>query len=279
MKSNQAQWLVFTDMDGSLLDHDNYQFEAARPCLKKLAQAGIPVIANTSKTRAELVAIRQDMDNHHPFISENGAAVYIPLGYFPEQPADTQTVAEYWVKTFSAPRGYWLELLQTLTEEFGSEFRSFSAAGIKGIVEMTGLSEPQAALAAAREFSEPVQWTGSDARYQAFFSALELRGCHPVKGGRFIHLCGDFDKSSAMLWLQEEYRQQRSKPQQSLAIGDGENDVAMLEAADFALLIRSPAHAMPALSHRHTCIRSTLYGPEAWAYEVNKLIFSSQQGE
>ncbi|MDB4298363.1 mannosyl-3-phosphoglycerate phosphatase, partial [bacterium] len=45
--------VVVTDLDGTLLNHDNYRADEALPILACLAQLGIPVIANTSKTRAE----------------------------------------------------------------------------------------------------------------------------------------------------------------------------------------------------------------------------------
>ncbi len=36
----------------------------------------------TSKTRAELHALRAELSNEHPYVVENGAASYWPSGYF-----------------------------------------------------------------------------------------------------------------------------------------------------------------------------------------------------
>ena len=47
--------MVFTDLDGSLLDHENYAFDAALPALEALARADIPVSIVSSKTRAEII--------------------------------------------------------------------------------------------------------------------------------------------------------------------------------------------------------------------------------
>ena len=55
--------LVFTDMDGTLLDHHTYSFEAAKPTLMTLAHKGIPVIPTTSKTFAELQPLREKIVN------------------------------------------------------------------------------------------------------------------------------------------------------------------------------------------------------------------------
>ena len=41
--------IVFTDLDGSLPDHESYSCEEARPALNLLQEKNIPVIANTVK--------------------------------------------------------------------------------------------------------------------------------------------------------------------------------------------------------------------------------------
>jgi HAD superfamily hydrolase (TIGR01484 family) len=46
--------LVFTDLDGTLLDHHTYSFEPALPALNSLKEKNIPLIICTSKTRAEI---------------------------------------------------------------------------------------------------------------------------------------------------------------------------------------------------------------------------------
>src|SRR4030042_1090542 len=75
--------LVFTDLDGTLLDHRNYSFEPARPALRLLRESGIPLIICTSKTRAEVEEIRAALGNTDPFVVENGGAVFVPEGDLP----------------------------------------------------------------------------------------------------------------------------------------------------------------------------------------------------
>lgn len=74
--------LVFTDLDGTLLDHHTYSFEPALPALNALKEKNIPLIICTSKTRAEIEKWRLELRTDHPFISENGGAIFIPKGYF-----------------------------------------------------------------------------------------------------------------------------------------------------------------------------------------------------
>ena len=68
--------VIFTDLDGTLLDHDTYSAEAARSVLEKVTARGIPVIPATSKTYSEVVEFRDSMNLTHAFIVENGAACY-----------------------------------------------------------------------------------------------------------------------------------------------------------------------------------------------------------
>ena len=51
------RFLVYSDLDGTLLDHYSYQATDALPMLAQLSCANIPVILNTSKTYTELLPI------------------------------------------------------------------------------------------------------------------------------------------------------------------------------------------------------------------------------
>ena len=79
---DKPKLLIFTDLDGTLLDHYTYLWEDAIPALEKLFLFDIPVILCTSKTKDESVYFRGQIGLDHPFIVENGAAIYSPLGYF-----------------------------------------------------------------------------------------------------------------------------------------------------------------------------------------------------
>ena len=74
--------LVVTDLDGSLLDHHTYDFSPAAPWLARFKQMGVPVIPVTSKTRAELIPLREALGlTATPFIAENGAVIGLPPGW------------------------------------------------------------------------------------------------------------------------------------------------------------------------------------------------------
>lgn len=261
--------IVFTDLDGSLLDHDDYSYAPAAPTLGRLAGLGVPVIPVTSKTRAEIEALRTELANNHPFIVENGAAVFIPEGYFPRQPAATTVRDGYWVHATSEPRAHWLQLLADLGGDFARDFTGFAAAGPGWIAAVTGLSPAAAALANNREYSEPVQWHGSEQRKGEFIARLRIAGANPLQGGRFLSVAGDCDKGRALAWLREIYGSHAGGAAVvDLAAGDSGNDVAMLEAAATALVIRSPAHPFPTLGRDTGVYLTDRCGPAGWAEGV-----------
>ncbi|MEM8560887.1 MAG: HAD-IIB family hydrolase [Pseudomonadota bacterium] len=274
---NGSLRLVFTDLDGSLLDHDSYSYREALPQLHTLQRRAVPVIPVSSKTASEIGVLRRELDNGHPFIAENGAAVYVPEGYFEEAPTGVTARDGYWLYELSARRETWLAVLDDLRKEFEGEFENFFEVGVDGIARMTNLSPQAAALANAREYSEPVKWCGSEQRRNEFVDALRDKGASVLQGGRFLSVSGDCDKGRALCWLRSIFMEQsRYSTCDDLAIGDSGNDIAMLEAAGTALLVRSPAHGFPTLNRVDKVIHSHHYGPAGWAEGVEVWLASSQ---
>jgi mannosyl-3-phosphoglycerate phosphatase family protein len=239
------------------------------PQLRELERAAIPVIPVSSKTRAEIERLRDQLGNHHPFIPENGAAVYIPARYFPRQPPATVARDGYWVYELVPGRARWVALLALLRDEFPDEFDYFYRAGPAGIARMTGLPEARAREANQREYSEPVHWQGSGARRDAFIARLQSEGATVLQGGRFLSVAGDCDKGRALVWLRDVFgAQEPGRPCHDIAIGDSRNDCAMLEAAESALVVRSTVHDFPPLERREGVYHSRGYGPSGWAEGV-----------
>jgi mannosyl-3-phosphoglycerate phosphatase len=263
---NKLKTLIFSDLDGTLLDHFTYQSTAANETIQQLKSANIPVILNTSKTFAEVKIILDELQLTTPFIIENGAAIYIPINTFKTQPENTVVVDNYWVKSFSLPREYWLTLLANNTHNFNQYYQGFSILSDTDICQLTGLNLEDARRAKQRQYAEPLHWLGDETIKNSFIEHLINLGANVVQGGRFIHV-GDYcDKGQALIWLSEQYRQQSPHGSiTTIALGDGENDVAMLEAADIAIQIRSPVHDFPTLYRQYKTIKTTLYGPEGWA--------------
>ena len=266
------QPIVFTDLDGTLLDHHTYSADPAIPLLKLLDAQQVPVIFTSSKTAAEIEQLRDQLGNRHPFICENGAGAYIPMDYFKTTPTEAQRSGSYLRVPFVEERGYWLDLLSRAPNAFSGKFRGFSEMGEAGICNASGLDAEQAALANQRDFGEPVQWLGSESEKSEFIIWLRSIGATVLEGGRFIHVSGGANKGKALGWLQHLYQENRPETHfRSLALGDGENDVAMLEAADFAGVVRSPVNPFPKLTRPTGVLYSEAFGPEGWCQALETI--------
>ena len=276
-----APLIIFTDLDGSLLDHHNYSFEPALEMLQHLRDLSIPVIFNSSKTFAEQLVLKQEIGNCYPFIAENGAAAYIPKNLFAEPSSELEDFGDYWVKAFCPPRQYWLETIKQECSDFIDDFTGFSEAATEAIMQWTGLPEKKAVQAADRHFSEPIRWHGSPERSNSFKNILQNKGARVLQGGRFMHVAGNSDKGKAMNWLSSFYYQRQGwkQPAVTLAIGDGPNDLDMLEAADRAIVIRSPVNPAPKLRTNDTnSIYTQDFGPHGWAQGVEQILKSLKTG-
>lgn len=255
--------VVITDLDGTLLDHQTYAWQPAREALEALHEAGIPLILNSSKTRAEISALRVELGNEYPYIVENGAAVVIPPGYF--EPGPERLMA------FSEPRAVILEVLEELRLQ-GFRFCNFDAMSAPQLASMSGLSVEAAALAKQRDATEPLQWQDDELALQAFEEALAQRQLRLVRGGRFYHVMGFFDKADAMQYLLEQYRAlYRGEAIVSIALGDSPNDLRMLEQADIAVVIKGENPTMT-LSGHPWLIRPDKPGPAGWNDAVLELL-------
>ena len=273
MTKTGMQRLIFTDLDGTLLDHDNYSYQPAANLLEKLTKIGIPVIPTTSKTRREVQPLRRAIDNQHPFITENGAGIYIPKDYFSFICDSWIDEGDFWLQSTCKPRSIWLSLIDELSEQFTAEYQTFNLLftrdGASAIADITGLTLHQASLANEREFSETVVWLSTESRKSVFIKALTDRGAQVHQGGRFLSVTDHVNKGAALLALKNLYlREPYIKSCDTLALGDGKNDVEMLKMADSAIIIRSPHHSPPVVNRTGNIVTSQKNGPEGWAHEV-----------
>ncbi|BFM14207.1 mannosyl-3-phosphoglycerate phosphatase-related protein [Maricurvus nonylphenolicus] len=264
MVNNAVPWIVFTDLDGTLLDHHSYSYEAALPAIKYLQEQQIPIVLTTSKTQAEVSQLQQELQLSSPFIVENGAGIYWPC----------TTGGEHVAHSMCSPREHWLALLEQLKPEFGQHFSHFAELNPKDVVELTGLSLADAEKANQRAYGEPIHWYGDQSLKRSFIEKATSLGAHILEGGRFLHMSGNVDKGQALQWVAKRYQQHYSKPVQTLALGDSQNDIAMLNAADKAVIVRSPVHPPPELQRPPSLITQYL-GPEGWFEAINYFIADS----
>ncbi len=232
--------VIYTDLDGTFLDHDSYSYQPLLPSLTILRRLGVPVIFCSSKTRAEIEALQLELKEHTPFISENGGAVYIQERFFDFSFEFDRQQHGYYVVEFGTPYDQLVQALREIQQVSGVALRHFDAMSIEEVAEVTGLKANAARLAKAREYDEPF-WFLSEKEegIERVLRLIKDRGLNFTRGGRYYHLHGNNSKGHAVAALSALFRRQRDNLL-TAGIGDSLNDLPMLEVVDIAVLVQKP---------------------------------------
>jgi mannosyl-3-phosphoglycerate phosphatase family protein len=266
--------VIVTDLDGTLLDPVTYGFEAAAPALARLRQLGVPVVACSSKTRAEIDAIQQRTGIADPFIAENGGAIVAPAGYFARVPAGA--IESDGRVTLALGRRY-ADVVAVLRAVAAAErvtITGFSDMTVSEIAADCGLSLLDAQLAKMREYDEPFRLFGADPGTRSrFLKALHRQGVRVVSGGRYDHASGNTDKGRAVERLRALLDQADGRVV-LVGLGDGLNDMSMLRTVDHAIIVRNDnSDATTRLARKvPTATVTRASGPAGWAEAVTALL-------
>jgi mannosyl-3-phosphoglycerate phosphatase len=268
--------VLFTDLDGTLLDHESYSWRAAEIALDEIRRRKIPLVFCTSKTRAEVEFLRRKMDVEHPFITENGGGIFIPHGYFRHRLEGARTVKSFHCLALARPYEEITAALEELAVEAGVEAVGFHQMRPKEIADNCGLPQAHAELAKLRDFDEPFFFAGSTPEAEERFVALARgRKLEISRGSRFWHLHGGSDKGRAVRLLMDHFRKsRRGERLRSVGLGDAANDIPMLAATDQAILVQryDGSYDQSALEKLPRATRALAPGPEGWNLAVLQLL-------
>lgn len=257
MLSLQKPLLIFTDLDGTLLDIHTYDWQPAASWLERLRDEQVPVILCSSKTAAETGDIQRELGLEGlPFIAENGAVIQ------PDARWEKATRVVGGMNHEDICRAIAQIRLQT-----AFRFTSFDDVDNGVIGEWTGLNRVRAQLARRLEACVTLIWRDDDAQLARFEEALAARGLKIVQGARFWHIldarCG---KDVAVRWLVEQYRRHEGLEPTTLGLGDGPNDAPLLDSVDAAVVVKGiNRHGVTLRNESPVRVyRTQRPGPEGW---------------
>ncbi len=230
--------IIFTDLDGSLLDHDGYSYVGALPALEIIREQAIPLVFVTSKTRVEVERLHEEMGIQEPFIAENGGGIFFPRGYGGFRIPTAIEQGPFALILLGRPYAEIRRFLESVKEHYG--LRGSGDMSLEEIVSITGLTTEKTRLAKEREFTEPFlmadQETLDTLREEARAAGLKI-----TRGGRFFHLIGiEQDKGKAVKHALKIFQDNFGKELLSVGIGDRPNDFPMLSAVDIPVLMPHP---------------------------------------
>lgn len=266
---NFIHWLMFSDLDGTFLNHHTYSYQEALPAYRMLEKHRIPVIFNTSKTYAEVSAFTKELDNNHPFVIENGSVVVLPKGFkLPHNMENELTIEqqdEYKLVNLGVKYRDIVSQVYKLKKRFDLSFTGFHDMPPEQVAEITDLPLEKAIKAKQRFASEPLIWQDSDEKLDLFINELQNIGLSVLKGGRFYHVLGQVNKATAVNWLMKVYSQNNPYVWwNSVSAGDSPNDLAMLTATDIAICIRDAKDNHLSLTSPNLQINPMLQGDSGW---------------
>jgi len=266
MTDDNSQWVVISDLDGTLLNHDTYTVNGALDAIEILKINKIPIIFNTSKTYAETLIIRNQLGISDPFIIENGSCIYMPVKQFTKPSSSAYLRDDYWAIEMGKSCKYIQDILTSISTP-SSSYTRLSQCTVDQAIELTCLTHDTASLAINREYSEPVIWHSDESHLADFKIQLQQYDLTTLAGGRFLHVLGGCDKGRATKKLIELY----NKSLKTIILGDSENDADMLSIADISIIVNSPSNNK-LLKIITPTIRSTNCAPDGWSEAIHKAL-------
>lgn len=265
--------ILFTDLDGTLLHSDTYAYDAALPAIATLKAQGIPVIPVTSKTRAEVETLIQQIGLTDPFVTENGSAIYLPRDTCPFDLPPGEDDGPYRVVALGVPYVMARAGLKAIAQEIGRPLKGFGDLSIEQVQQLTGLTATDAQQAKKREFTEPFL-TPKNTSPETLTAAGEVMGFKVVVGDRFSHLIGGgAGKGVAVHQLAALYATTLPPGETIVTIGLGNspNDLDMLANVERAIVLPGATGPHPQLADRGWQI-APQPAPEGWAMAVTTLL-------
>lgn len=252
-------WMVFTDLDGTLLDAKTFSFEAARSALRKLVAAKIPLVPITSKTFAEVRPLADALGIDGPIVIESGGGIARRVG------------SSWRMEACGADTTSLRAAVPRIEQLANARLHLYSAMRLDEAAVASGLTGIDLRRSMQRHFDEPfLLESGSFADVEEAATSLGLR---VRSGGRFHHLCGSDGKGPAARRVRDEISASTATQLIVVALGDAPMDAEFLSIADIPIIIPRPDGTPdPVLTAMLPDARiATAAGPRGWAAAIDEI--------
>jgi mannosyl-3-phosphoglycerate phosphatase family protein len=244
---------VFTDIDGTLVDINTAEYgkETAK-LIRLIKERNIPLILTSAKTRLEQNKIREDLGISDPFIVENGGAIVIPKGYFPdyalrdikyplretqETKNGARDVNHEIVVELGKPADYIRAKLSDIRKKYSINFRGVADISVEKLSNLALISREQAKRMAQRNYGETILQIQSE-DIARFIKYVQEDGMKVIHGGRFFDVTVGTDKGIAVGILKKLFKDKFHNNITFFGIGDSTNDIPMLNLMDIPILVQ-----------------------------------------
>ena len=247
--------IIFTDLDGSLLDRDSFKFDQIKNYLKNLIDDGIIIIPNTSKTEKETKEFINELGSEVPFISENGSSIHglnLINTNFPNKIVLSRDKQEL-IKIFNSK----------IPKELQDKCKFVSNMNSKQQSDIFGLKDNKLKNALDRKYTIPFLFEGNKIEKNRLFKILRSSSLTMQEGGRVINLGDNTNKLKSMNQVIKIYKKLENKIK-VIAVGDNFNDLDMLRNCDLPCLVFNDQFKQDQI-YIDNLIVSDKPSPEGWA--------------
>ncbi len=261
--------ILFTDLDGTLLDPYTYSYQGSLETVRLLQENKVPIIFCSAKTRTEQQVYREALGITDPFIVEEGGAILIPRGYFPFDFEYHRRIRGYALIELGLPYAQIVPILNRIKENSPCRIVGFGDLQAEEVARDSGLSLRMARLAKKREYTETLKIEGPEEEVRRFLQRVEEEGLSWTKGERYYRVKGKSSKGEAAGILLGLFQKAFGEIK-SIAIGNSLNDRSLLEVVDIPLLLQKPSGGWEKMELPGLHLIQGL-GPTGWSGAIKSL--------
>jgi mannosyl-3-phosphoglycerate phosphatase len=240
------QIVVVTDIDASLLEPGTRSLSDERAALDFLAKRGIPLIINSSRSRAEIERLHHTLEIVTPFISEHGSALFLPHRCLPFVPENARAAVGGHVIEFGRRYYQVVDTLRLVCRELSLDVVGFAELSIDEVARELGIPSAEAQLVKLREYTELFRIEDeSEATLSRLFKALRRRGLRAYQRGRHYLASATPDRAESLRTLKSHWRRAWGE-HVMVGLGDSEDDVSWLQFVDVPIFVENGRSGVPA---------------------------------
>ena len=251
----KKQIIIFTDLDGSLLDKDTFEFNEIEDYFRELISKGIKIIPNSSKTEAELLDFNEQNNLDLSFIAENGSSIHrlnkihqnLPDKIISRKKEEIRNIYE-----------------ENISLDFKNKITNILELEIEKQQKILELPLDKVKLAIKRDHSLPIKFNGTEIEKKEFIKIMKNSGLTIQTGGRIMNICDNVNKSIAMSEAIRLIRKQFNDDIITIGVGDNENDIEMIKQTDYPCLVKNE-NFDSSLINIDNLIKSDEPSPKGWS--------------
>ena len=257
-----ASILIFSDLDGSILDRETFKFDQIKDYILELLSNQIILIPSSSKTEREILEFNKQLGLDLPFISENGAVINglnLINQNFPDKIILSRDLAEL-NKIFNS----------IVPKALNEKCFFISDMTKKDQIRILGLEKNHLRNALDRKYTIPFIFKGNKIEKNKLMKILKSNSLSIQEGGRVINLGDNTNKVKSMNQVLKIFKK-IEKNIKVISVGDNLNDLDMIRNSDIPCLVFNDQFKQDQINIDNLIV-SNKPSPQGWADVIKKAL-------